>query len=995
MAIRKFVGISALVALTSFALTAQAADTYVYGTFYWVGLSQVASLGGVENFINLSSPVASPANPVIATATPTNGLKAVAWYKRKGSGVSVATDFALLQNSGAPLTVSNDPSVTLIDLALKLDWITYKLKYDGVGNAGGAVPGETTYIYTNKVTIASALTRTGYDFVSWTNVANGVAYAAGATGLTGGSFGDMNDVHADGHVVTLAAKWTPHTYTVRFHANSGVGSDVDQSMTYDTSDVLLANSFSRTGYDFAGWAETTDGAVKYKDQASVKNLSADEGAVVHLYAVWAAKSYRITLVASGNGSVTAEPSASTYVYGTGVTLTATPAEGSLFGGWTDGNSENPRTVTVVGETTYTANFTAQVFKVDWVDDSRFGGAVLKSEFVAWGADATAPADPERPGYTFRGWTQDGRSIKQQKTIAATYEPNHYTVKLYRNDGSDDFTSQDYVYDAPDSTLPQNKFTRTGYRFLGWGTNATEKVVVYEDQAVVHNWATGGEVAIYAVWEANGYTVRFLANGGEGEMSDQEFVYDTPQALAANAFTRGELGFLGWNGSDGKTYADGQVVSNLTAEAGAVVTMTARWAGTYHVVFDGNGATNDVPMANQHFAGPEDVQNLTSNAYGRTGYAFAGWATNRADAAQLKIRYADGARVSGLGEPGETVTLYAAWKAITYFVAYDAGKGVTVKELPVRTVRYDESFALPVATNEYYQSFDSEKYTFGGWTDGITGAKYADRQTVSNLCTVAGATNTLTAVWKLDVGEWSEHMHCTTLRWGIVNSTDGRPDLKWMMHDGPTYGCTNTGMCVSQLAGTGGYRDKEWLKTTVMTNGLLSFSCRREAKSSKTVWLLVFENEVGNIGTALQVKLNSDGEWIRVEKRIELPAESASTDIFLIAYGQSGSEGDSVQIDQMVWLPDGDEPENPDPVPGVDNPTIEGVSLANGTLTIRSTGDARFGYRVLKSASLVAPITWEPLDGTYQGGVDAGQSFELPVDSAEPQMFYKVEVLKRR
>ena len=75
--------------------------------------------------------------------------------------------------------------------------------------------------------------------------------------------------------------------------------------------------------------------------------------------------------------------------------------------------------------------------------------------------------------------------------------------------------------------------------------------------------------------------------------------------------------------------------------------------------------------------------------------------------------------------------------------------------------------------------------------------------------------------------------------------------------------------------------------------------------------------------------------------------------------------------------------------------VQGVTLANGTLTIRSTGDAKFGYRVLKSASLAAPITWEPLDETYQGGVDAGQSFELPVDPAEPQMFYKVEVLKKR
>lgn len=957
----------------------------VSGYNIWTGSETSAHTD--RSFFNPQSGTAKAGSPVTFTAVPTNGLKVIGWYKAPKSS-AFTENYTLLQTGGDTYTWNFDSAAdATVHLALKLDWITYTLKYNGAGHTGGTLPTDRTYVYTDKVTIASALTRTGYDFVSWTNVANGAEYAPGKTNQTGGNFKDLNGVHEDGHVVTLAAKWNAHTYTVRFHANSGVGSDVDQSMTYDTSADLRANSFSRTGYDFAGWAETTDGDVKYKDQASVKNLSKDQGAVVNLYAVWTVQNYRVTLSASGSGSVSADPSGPTYAYGTSVRLTATPAEGSLFGGWADGNSENPRTVTVVGETTYTANFTSQVFKVDWLDDSRFGGAVLKSELVAWGTDATAPADPEHLGYTFRGWAQDGRSIKQQKTINATYEANHYTVKLYRNDGTADFTSQGYVYDAPDSTLPQNTFTRTGYRFRGWGTNATEKVVVYEDKAVVHNWATGGEVAIYAVWEANGYTIQFLANGGEGEMSDQAFVYDTAQALTMNAFTRGELGFLGWNGSDGKTYADGQVVSNLTAVAGAVITMTARWAGTYHVAFDGNGATNDVPMANQDFAGPEDVQNLTSNAYGRTGYAFAGWATNRADAAQLKNLYADGARVSGLGEPGETVTLYAAWNAITYFVAYNAGKGVTVKELPVATVRYDESFALPVATNEYYQSFDPEKYTFGGWTDGITGAKYADQQTVSNLCTVAGATNTLTAVWKLDVGEWSEHMHCTTLRWGIKPA-----DIKWAMMDGPTYGCTNTGMCVSQFAGNN-LGQRECLTATVTTNGVLSFSCRREMKSNGRVFLLVGEGTL-NYQTALRVELN-DGEWVRVEKRIELPEGSSSVDILLAAFGAKGSEEDSVQIDQMVWGPDGGEPENPEPQPGVDNPSIEDVTLANGKLTIRSTGDAKFGYRVLKSASLAAPITWEPLDETYQGGVDAGQSFELPVDPAEPQMFYKVEVLKKR
>lgn len=40
------------------------------------------------------------------------------------------------------------------------------------------------------------------------------------------------------------------------------------------------------GMEFAGWSLTQDGAVRYKNQASVRNLTAQEGDTVTLYAVW-------------------------------------------------------------------------------------------------------------------------------------------------------------------------------------------------------------------------------------------------------------------------------------------------------------------------------------------------------------------------------------------------------------------------------------------------------------------------------------------------------------------------------------------------------------------------------------------------------------------------------------------------------------------------------------------------------------------------------------
>lgn len=61
------------------------------------------------------------------------------------------------------------------------------------------------------------------------------------------------------------------------------------------------------------------------------------------------------------------------------------------------------------------------------------------------------------------------------------------------------------------------------------------------------------------------SVNFNANGGEGTMAPQSFTKDEDQALTANAFTRADYTFTGWN-----TKADG---SGTSYDDGASVTLT--------------------------------------------------------------------------------------------------------------------------------------------------------------------------------------------------------------------------------------------------------------------------------------------------------------------------------------------------------------------------------------------------------------------------------------
>ncbi|MBI3878447.1 MAG: hypothetical protein HY301_00065, partial [Verrucomicrobia bacterium] len=69
-------------------------------------------------------------------------------------------------------------------------------------------------------------------------------------------------------------------------------------------------------------------------------------------------SYKLTIVTNGKGSVTVSPAAASYAPGTVVTLTATPASGSPWIGWSGAitGTKNPATVTLNANTSVTANF---------------------------------------------------------------------------------------------------------------------------------------------------------------------------------------------------------------------------------------------------------------------------------------------------------------------------------------------------------------------------------------------------------------------------------------------------------------------------------------------------------------------------------------------------------------------------------------------------------------------------------------------------------------
>ena len=81
--------------------------------------------------------------------------------------------------------------------------------------------------------------------------------------------------------------------------------------------------------------------------------------------------------------------------------------------------------------------------------------------------------------------------------------------------------------------------------------------------------------------------------------------------------------------------------------------------TVTITFDGNGADGGSMLQQTIIAG--NTENLTTNAFTRTGYEFTGWNT---DADGNGTAYADEAAFTASGDE-QRVTLYAQWKKLTF------------------------------------------------------------------------------------------------------------------------------------------------------------------------------------------------------------------------------------------------------------------------------------------------------------------------------------------
>ena len=562
------------------------------------------------------------------------------------------------------------------------------------------VDGVVTIPYDGTVTLLYKLTVTGDPGAQYTIKDEEAQFAGGDYSLTGTIPSEgfievfvtktfsADDINADGKLVNTAlvepgdrtegpddgsdteeveAKKEVETYTIVYHGNGGyVTSNPDKDQTTSTANVgekitlKNADTFTRDGYVFQGWALTAEGEVVYQGSQKV-TFDAQAGDKVNLYAVWAE-----------------EPTEEQVI---------TVRFDNQDGTWAD------------GEDGYESQYTMFSTTPDATNTAPAVAAPEGKVFAYWIDQMGNRAMEDGEAFSYSSIAEEFGLTAGDVLLRAVYEDasaepeetyNVYFVIPNEQGGSFDphnegdtarYTTTAEVKELTDGVTYTVNFPKvevnSGYELTGWRIVGTE-TVTWDPEAWmlegVENYAVGNDLTIEAIIEkvggeepSNSYTVAFYA-GSHGSLSGTtrfeidagssmvESGYSVPNVNANNYYS-----FNGWLGSDGSTFSSNQV-RNLTINSNITFTAQYKYTGggggseteTYAVYYHSNYGSDERKTGGRYEENDE-VEVRDNDWWDRDNYRFLGWNTEEDGSGR------DYDPEDTFDMPDEDVHLYAQWR----------------------------------------------------------------------------------------------------------------------------------------------------------------------------------------------------------------------------------------------------------------------------------------------------------------------------------------------
>ena len=444
--------------------------------------------------------------------------------------------------------------------------------------------------YSNpNLTISSTRpTRSGYTFEGW-------ATSSGSSTVSydpGDSY-TFSRTYSQTASVTLYAVWEKSTYdatlNVKFVRNYGtynvslsvsgtglatrsISEGGTATFTYETDGsassitVTVRETSPSPNYFYVGTSSTPTRLSSYSftwDRNSDKT--------VNIYT-----EQRYTITYNGNGSTSGSTSPTYYRYNSWPTIASNgfSRTGYTFAGWSTtsngGVDYRPgNSYTENGYPTLYAVWNRITYTITYNGNGHTGGG-MDPTTKYYGTSVMLRANAfTRTGYHFTGWstTSSGSvaygdqayySINSSVTLYAVWAVNTYYVSFQPNGASGSAYTQSFTWGVS-TTLTANRFTRTGYNFLGWSVGSVSAGVSYGDMATVSNLTSsnGGTVYFYAQWEAK-VQAKYDSVGGywyveNGKMPQTRVTSSSLITNINNSTTWGQTYYFAGQSVRAKTY----------------------------------------------------------------------------------------------------------------------------------------------------------------------------------------------------------------------------------------------------------------------------------------------------------------------------------------------------------------------------------------------------------------------------------------------------------
>ena len=401
--------------------------------------------------------------------------------------------------------------------------------------------------------------------VTWPVINQVRISAASPTDATNTGNFDLADQGSNNWSVsrTLNAKTT---YTFKIVYNSDWYGKNSTNLTRASN---TASSLSTSGGNMTIKTDAA-GSYTFTFNSSTKNLTVTYPTAYTITFDKGTGGSAITATGSASGSL----SSGDYVAsGENVTFTQTASSGYTFTGWYTTKDTGGSAVSGISTTdnvldNVTANKTVYSrYSENMTTVSLVASPTGKGTFTSGGSPVTSvsagkatkpsvtavPATGYRVNTSATVWTKNNTNItlssttanpvtvtgcgtaNTSSTLTATFTPITYTVKFNGNGNTGGSMSNQtgIAYDS-ETTLTANAFTRTGYTFQGWATSqarADAGTVDRANSAAHGNLSStqGATVNLYAVWQANTYTISFSQSGtgygSGGQTANKTATYD--------------------------------------------------------------------------------------------------------------------------------------------------------------------------------------------------------------------------------------------------------------------------------------------------------------------------------------------------------------------------------------------------------------------------------------------------------------------------------------